>query len=66
MNLKKINSFLPFRAMYEIPVTIMTNPMETKILLSKLMVQVFWLAILFILMKMAWKTGTKKLVVQGG
>ncbi|MBQ5449205.1 MAG: ABC-2 family transporter protein [Treponema sp.] len=64
--LKKINSFLPFRAMYEIPVTIMTNPMETKILLSKLMVQVFWLAILFILMKMAWKTGTKKLVVQGG
>ena len=64
--LKTLNSFLPFRAMYEIPVTMLTNPMDARELLLKLGVQVVWLFVLYALMKMAWNTGTKKLVVQGG
>lgn len=64
--LRKLNAFLPFRAIYEIPVSIITLPMDRKRIAGKLAVQVFWLAFLFVLMKAAWKTGTKKLVVQGG
>lgn len=64
--LKKINSFLPFRAIYEIPVSIMTSPMNTKLIWSKLVVQLFWITFLFILMKLIWKNGRKKLIVQGG
>ena len=64
--LRKLNAFLPFRAIYEIPVSIITLPMDGKRIAGKLALQVFWLAFLFVLMKAAWKTGTKKLVVQGG
>ena len=64
--LARINSFLPFRAMYEIPVTIITNPMDARAILIKLSVQVAWLFALFALVKLVWNVGTKKLVVQGG
>ena len=64
--LKTVNTFLPFRAIYEIPVSILTVPMDGKRIASRLAVQVFWLTFLFILKNVTWKTGTKKLVVQGG
>ena len=64
--LRKLNAFLPFRAIYEIPVSIITVPMDGKDIAGKLAVQAFWLAFLFVLMKVTWKTGTKKLIVQGG
>ena len=64
--LRKLNAFLPFRAIYEIPVSIITLPMDGKRVAGKLSVQVFWLAFLFVLMKVTWRTGTRKLVVQGG
>ncbi len=64
--LKRINALLPFRAMYEIPVTIITNQMELNLILEKLGVQLIWLAVLMILSFASWKTGTKKLIVQGG
>ena len=64
--LKTLNAFLPFRAMYEIPVTIITSPMDAKTIYAKLAVQIFWLLILFGLTKITWAVGTKKLVVQGG
>ena len=64
--LKTLNAFLPFRAMYEIPVTIITSPMDERTIYAKLAVQILWLLILFGLVKITWAVGTKKLVVQGG
>jgi len=64
--LKWLNSFLPFRAMYEIPVTILTREMNVQSIYSGLLVQCFWFFFLYCLMKITWKVGTKKLVVQGG
>ena len=52
--------------MYEIPVTIITSPMDAKTIYAKLAVQIFWFLILFGLTKITWAVGTKKLVVQGG
>ena len=64
--LERINTFLPFRAIYAIPVTIITAPMERKNIYSELLIQLIWIIILYLISLAVWKTGRKKLVVQGG
>ena len=64
--LAKINMFLPFRAIYAIPVTIITTPMDRSSIGSNLAVQLIWLVILYLATLLIWKVGKKKLVVQGG
>ena len=64
--LSKINMFLPFRAIYAIPVTVITTPMTFESICENLGIQLFWLAVLFILSEVTWVVGKNKLVVQGG
>ena len=64
--LGKINDFLPFHAIYSIPVTIITTPMSQDSIIRNLIVQIVWIIILYIVMEETWKVGKKKLVVQGG
>jgi ABC-type uncharacterized transport system permease subunit len=64
--LGKINKFLPFRAIYSIPVTIITSPMRQESIIRNLIVQILWIVILYIVMVVTWKVGKKKLIVQGG
>ena len=64
--LTKINLFLPFRAIYAIPVTIITTPLSFTSICENLCIQLIWLAVLFLLSKVTWVVGRNKLVVQGG
>ncbi len=64
--LSKINLFLPFRAIYAIPVTILTTPMDQAGILSALRAQFFWLVILFLISEFTWVVGKNRLIVQGG
>ena len=64
--LATINMFLPFRAMYAIPVTIITTPMSFDGIRENLFIQLIWLAVLFLLSEIIWMVGKNKLVVQGG
>jgi ABC-type uncharacterized transport system permease subunit len=64
--LTKVNMFLPFRAIYAIPVTIITTPMSGTNIRANLCVQLTWVAVLFVLSEAAWIVGKNKLVVQGG
>ncbi len=64
--LTKINTFLPFRAIYAIPVTIITTPMSAASIRESLCTQLFWAATLFLLSEVTWVVGKNKLVVQGG
>ncbi len=64
--LSRINMFLPFRAIYAIPVTILTTPMTIDSILENLCVQLGWMIGLFLMSEAAWLVGKKKLVVQGG
>jgi ABC-type uncharacterized transport system permease subunit len=64
--LTRINMFLPFRAIYAIPVTIITTPLSYECICENLFVQLIWLAILFLLSEAVWVVGKNKLVVQGG
>lgn len=64
--LTKINLFLPFRAIYAIPVTIITTPMSFESICESLFIQLVWLTVLFLLSEAVWVVGKNKLVVQGG
>lgn len=64
--LSKINMFLPFRAIYAIPVTIITTSMDRTDIMSAILVQLIWLIILFLLSELTWVVGKNKLIVQGG
>ncbi|MCR5671488.1 MAG: ABC-2 family transporter protein [Butyrivibrio sp.] len=64
--LTKINMFLPFRAIYAIPVTIITTKMPAQMICENLCIQLIWLAVLFLLTEVTWVVGKNKLVVQGG
>ena len=64
--LHKINSFLPFRAIYAIPVTIMTSRMNTQNIWKDIRTQLMWILFLFIITEIIWIIGKRKLIVQGG
>lgn len=64
--LYKLNCFLPFRAIYAIPVTILTSRMKGQDVLENIIIQLIWIIVLFCIMELVWKIGKKKLIVQGG
>ena len=64
--LSRINCLLPFQAIYGIPVTILTSPMETYRIQRNLFLQLLWIIILFGITEEIWKLGRRKIVVQGG
>ncbi len=64
--LDTINIFLPFRAIYAIPVTIITTPMSLAVIRDNLCIQLFWVTVLLLLSEATWVVGKNKLVVQGG
>jgi len=64
--LYKINLFLPFRAIYAIPVTIMTIQMENKTIMESIIIQLIWVICLYAITEIVWKVGKRKVIIQGG
>ncbi len=64
--LSKINQFLPFRAIYAIPVSIMTQQMESQTIAEAIITQVIWILLLYVITEIIWVIGKRKLIVQGG
>lgn len=64
--LYRINLLLPFRAIYAIPVSILTSSMTVIEIWQSICVQVVWLVTLYILVQIIWHVGRNKLIVQGG
>ena len=62
--LYRINLFLPFRAVYAIPVSLLTGSIND--VKGSILCQLIWLAVFLILAELVWMKGYKKLVVQGG
>ena len=62
--LYRINLFLPFRAVYAIPVRMLTDAQAN--VTEGILVQVFWLAVFLIATELIWRKGYRKLIVQGG
>lgn len=64
--IRKIITFTPFESIYFTPIQIYLGEIQGAELLSKLAIQVVWVAVLWIIANIFWKNGVKKLVVQGG
>ena len=64
--LYRINLFLPFRAIYAIPVTLLTQKMEVYDITVALLTQLLWIGILYLITEIVWFEGNRKLIVQGG
>ncbi len=63
---RKIIAFTPFESIYFTPIQIYLGEINGVELLKKILVQMVWIGILWIIANVFWKKGTKKLVVQGG
>lgn len=63
---KKIIVFTPFESIYFTPIQIYLGEIQGIEMMQKLLIQVVWIGVLWIIANAFWKMGTKKLVVQGG
>lgn len=64
--LEDIFNFLPFRAMADAPIQIFIGQASGKQVLSIFGLQLFWIAVLFLIAHLMWRKAKKKLTVQGG
>lgn len=64
--LRKIISYTPFESIYFTPVRIYLGELAGKDIIYGMVVQIFWIAILYLIGNLFWKNGVRKLVVQGG
>ena len=64
--LSNIASFLPFQAVYYLPISIYVGNITGFGVLTSLAVQIFWVAILFSLCFLGWKRAERRIVSHGG
>lgn len=64
--MKKIIAWTPFESIYFTPVQIYLGEIQGVELLEKLLIQLIWVFMLWLIARFFWKKGVKKLVVQGG
>lgn len=64
--LRNTMKYTPFESIYFTPVQIYLGQLQGTEILYKMLTQVIWIAILFLIAEAFWKRGTKKLVIQGG
>lgn len=58
--------FTPFSSIFFLPVQIYLGQLSLAEILHSFLIQLFWIAVLFLIGMLLWKKGQKKLVVQGG
>lgn len=63
---QEVLRFTPFSSIYFMPVQIYLGQLSLSEILRSFLVQLFWIAVLFLIGMILWKKGQKKLVVQGG
>ncbi len=63
---RKIVELLPFSQIYYSPVSIIVTNKNADEILKVLLGQVIWIVVLYIVSLIMWKSGTKRLEVQGG
>ena len=61
-----VMNVLPFSSIYFTPVQIYLGQLTTQEIMIKFLVQMVWIAVLYLCGTVLWEKGKKKLVVQGG
>jgi ABC-2 type transport system permease protein len=66
-NFRNIVQFMPFQAIYNIPLRILTGHVTgIKEILTLFGVQLFWVAVMYIASGLFWKQSIKKITINGG
>ncbi|MDE5977081.1 MAG: ABC-2 family transporter protein, partial [Turicibacter sp.] len=66
-SLRKIVNYLPFQAIYNLPLKVLLNSsVDLEDLLHIILIQFFWIVVLFIISNYFWKTSIKIITVNGG
>lgn len=64
--MQEVLRFTPFSSIYFTPVQIYLGQLPIGEILTRYLVQIFWIVLIFIIGSILWDKGQKKLVVQGG
>lgn len=65
--MREVLYYLPFQAIYNVPLTIMTDgTLQLKELFSMLGIQVFWVAVLVVVSRLFYSQAVKVLTINGG
>jgi ABC-2 type transport system permease protein len=65
--LKMIVNFLPFQAIYNIPLnTLVSSRLTLNNYLTNILVQLFWIAVLFVINRLFYRKAVKVITVNGG
>lgn len=64
--LNHISIYLPFRHIYYSPITIFLGRETMMGGLEIIGIQIFWIAVLYVVMRVVWTFGIKRLVIHGG
>lgn len=66
-SLRKIVNYLPFQAIYNLPLKVLLNSsVDLEDLLHIILIQLFWIVVLFIISNYFWKASIKIITVNGG
>ena len=63
---RKVIEITPFESIYFTPIQIYLGEISGMELVKKMMIQVMWIGILWVIANVFWNRGTKKMIVQGG
>ncbi len=63
---RRVIDFLPFRAMFELPLNIFLERVHGSAVIATLLLQLFWVAVVIALGRLMVGAATRKLVLQGG
>jgi len=64
--LRGIMNFLPFKYTYQIPLSIYIGKINSSEIFYGMILQLIWIAMLSLALKILWSNGEKKVVIQGG
>jgi ABC-2 type transport system permease protein len=64
--LRQIADFLPYKAIYYIPLSWLISFGESRIWWEDVVFQLFWIILLYLLCKLLWAQAIKRVTVQGG
>lgn len=65
-SIQKIIEIMPFKHIYFSPISIYINKLVGKDAIYTLIIQFIWVIILYFLVRCFWKSGERKIMVQGG
>jgi ABC-2 type transport system permease protein len=64
--LQTVAAYLPFQSVYFIPTAIFVGELHGSQIITSFAVQIFWLAVCYMILRIVWNRASHRVIVQGG